>query len=115
MLNKENILKIKAGLGINLLLKYKEEFSEFFTKLKKQFEYNDDAREILKNYYNTKNISSEDSKKLKQITSDTLKLVGLSSIVILPGGSLLLYFLINSAKKLNINIIPSQFEKEKID
>ncbi len=115
MLSKENILKIKAGLGMNLLLKYKIQFSEFFIKLKKQFEYNDDAREILKNYYVTKTISTEDAKKLKEISADTLKLVGLSSIVILPGGSLLLLFLINSAKKLNINIIPSQFEKEKTE
>jgi ribosomal protein S18 acetylase RimI-like enzyme len=114
MLNREQINVIKEGWTTSLLLKYKEKFVEFFTKLKHQFEYNATARTILKEYITTGAISKADALELKNMAADLLKMVGLGSIVALPGGMLLMLFLVNSAKHLGIDLIPSHFENIKI-
>ncbi len=105
---------MKEGWTSSLLSKYKDKFVEFFTKLKHQFQYNATARSILKEYITTGAISKADAIELKTITADLLKMVGLGSIVALPGGMLLMLFLINSAKYLGIDLIPSHFENIKI-
>lgn len=113
-MKKDKVLKLANGWSSNLIIKYKNQFKEFFIKLKNQLEFNDDAREIIANYTKNGSISKEESQKLKQIATDTLKLVGLGSLIILPipGGTLLMLFLINSAKKVGIDLVPSKFKKE---
>ncbi len=105
-------MKINETWGSDLLNKFKDQFKVFFTKLKHQFEYNSKANKILGSWAKTGNISKEDADELKTITIDTLKMAGLGSIAIMPipGGTLLMVFLINSAKHLGINLLPSQFE-----
>lgn len=117
MLKRDELLFINKKWSIDIINKYKHEFKLFFYNLKKQFKYNDTARDILIKYIKTKNITSDDSDTLKQIIKDTLKMVGLGTIAIapIPGGVLLMMFLINGAKKLNINLIPSQFESNNSD
>jgi len=113
-MKKDNVLKIANGWSSNLIIKYKKQFKDFFIKLKNQLEYNDDAREILIHYTKNGSITKEDAGKLKQISIDTLKLVGLGSLIILPipGGTLLMVFLINSAKKIGIDLIPTKFKNK---
>lgn len=113
-MKKDNVLKIANGWSSNLIIKYKKQFKDFFIKLKNQLEYNDDAREILIHYTKNGSITKEDAAKLKQISIDTLKLVGLGSLIILPipGGTLLMVFLINSAKKIGIDLIPTKFKNK---
>jgi len=112
MLDRNQIILVKEGWANNLLTKYKDKFVEFFKKLKHQFEYNATARDILREYIKTGSITKEDSKELKTISTDLLKMVGLSSIALIPipGGILLMLFLINSAKNVGIDLIPSHFE-----
>lgn len=111
---KENIQKITEGWAGDLLTKYKTQFKDFFVKLKKQFAFNDSAREIIADYIRTGDLTKEEAQQLKIIVRDTLKLVGLGVVALnpLPGGTLLLLFIINSAKRLGIDIVPSQFVKE---
>jgi len=112
MLNREQINLIKEGWATNLLSKYNDKFKEFFLKLKHQFQYNAKARTILSTYITTGNISKNDVSELKTISTDLLKMVGLGSIALLPipGGVLLMMFLINSAKQVGIDLVPSHFE-----
>lgn len=111
MLTKDQLLVITEGWTSNFLKTNIDKFKNFFIKLKDQFKYNSTANQIVYNYLKTGTISKHDSQELKTICIDTLKLVGLGSIAIpIPGGSILLLFLINSAKKLKIDILPSHFE-----
>lgn len=105
------------GWAGDLLNKYKKQFREFFAKLKKQFAFNDSAREIIADYIRTGELTKEEAQQLKTIVRDTLKLVGLGVVALnpLPGGTLLLLFIINSAKRLGIDIIPSQFVKDEAE
>jgi len=116
-MKKDKVLKLANGWSSNLITKYNKQFKDFFIKLKNQLEFNDDAREILIHYTKNGSITKEDAKKLKQISKDTLKLVGLGSLIILPipGSTLLMIFLINSAKKVGIDLIPSKFKNKETE
>lgn len=113
-MKKDDVLKITRGWSSKLLKKYNKQFKEFFINLKNQFQHNDEAREILAHYAKTGTLTKEESKKLKDISYDILKMVGLGSLIILPipGGTLLMLFLVNSAKKLGIDLLPTKFKKE---
>lgn len=93
-------------------LKVKEKIKLFLNNVKTQFTYNKQARTILYVYMTTGIITEEQNKILKNIIADNLKIVGLSSAFILPGGSLILPVLFRLAKKYNINILPSQFNNK---
>lgn len=112
LLNKTKLNKITEGWSSNLIIKYKSMFKDFFSKLKDQFKHNAQARTILLAYIKSGYLTKEQAELLKQITFDTMKMVGLGGLGLapIPGGTLLMLFLINGAKKLNINLIPSQFE-----
>ncbi len=116
-MKKDKVLKLTNGWSSNLITKYNKQFKDFFIKLKNQLEFNDDAREILMHYTKNGSITKEDAKKLKEISKDTLKLVGLGSLIILPipGSTLLMIFLINSAKKVGVDLIPSKFKNKEIE
>jgi len=116
-MKKDKVLKLANGWSSNLITKYNKQFKDFFIKLKNQLEFNDDAREILIHYTKNGSITKEDAKKLKEISKDTLKLVGLGSLIILPipGSTLLMIFLINSAKKVGIDLIPSKFKNKETE
>lgn len=112
ILNRPQVTIVKEGWTSDLLIKFKDKFKDFFKKLKHQLEYNSSANSILVSWAKTGKLSAEESKELKNISVDTLKMVGLSSIALMPipGGTLLMIFLINSAKQIGIDLIPSKFE-----
>lgn len=112
MLKRNEVNIIKEGWATGLLTKYKDNFNEFFTKLKHQFQYNAKAKAILSGYITTGAITKADVAELKTMSTDLLKMVGLGAIAVMPipGGILLMLFLINSAKHIGIDLIPSHFE-----
>lgn len=114
ILNKDEQQSILESLISKYVDKYKDELKVFIKKLKEQFKFNKQAREILTNYAKDGNISKEESILLKEISVDILKMLGLSSVVILPGGSLLIVFIIKLAKILKVDVIPSQFSTKEI-
>lgn len=82
----------------------------FFTKFKKQLEQNKKASQTLAKFINGQKCSKEELEEIKTLATDTLKMAGMSSLFILPGGSILIWALINGAKKYDISLLPSQFE-----
>jgi hypothetical protein len=116
ILTKEQVIQtVNERWFESIVNKYKNEFKLFFINLKKQFKFNANARRIILTYMKTKKISNDDQIILKIIITDSLKMVGLGGIVIpIPGGVVLVTLLISMSKKFNIDILPSQFEKEKI-
>lgn len=111
ILNKEEHYLLVENLLNKYYNKYKNELKTFLIKLKEQISHNKKAKSILLNYTQTGNITKEESQILKEISADVLKMLGLGGIVILPGGSLLIIFIIKLAKLFNIDVIPSQFSK----
>lgn len=116
MLTKEQLFSLQSGWSNKLITKYKSEFTQFFINLKNHFVSNKNANRILKNYVKNKTLTVEESNELKLLIKDNLKFVGLGSLAILPipGSTFLMLFLINSAKKLNIDLVPTEFKKDKL-
>lgn len=113
MLNKETINKITESWTNRVIGKYKNEFKQFFIKLKNQFKYNADLKDIARVYINSGTLTKEQSATLKEIISDNLKMLGLGGIVMLPAGTILMMVLLKSAKKLGIDLLPSKFVDEE--
>lgn len=114
MEKEETIILSKSWSG-RLMTKHKKNFVLFFEKLKKQFAYNDEIRSIIIKYGKTKSLTPEESAKVKTIVTDTLKMVGIGSLfaIPIPGSTFIMIFLMNSAKKLGIDLIPSQFKDQE--
>lgn len=112
ILKNNQVIMIKEGWVVDLMNKFKDQFKQFFIKLKHQFEYNVQANKILATWAKTGHISKEQADELKTISVDTLKMVGLGGIALMPipGGTMLMIFLVNSAKYVGIDLIPSHFE-----
>jgi len=84
--------------------------NDFFLKFKNQLQQNNKAAKILSKFMHSQQCSKEELDQIKTLVTDTLKLTGLSSLFILPGGSLLIWALLQGAKQHDINLLPSQFE-----
>lgn len=112
LLNKIQLHKINESWSNNLIDKFKDKFKLFFNNLKHQLEYNKEANDILLSWIKNGKLTNKEAETLKIISLDTLKLVGLGSVALMPipGGTLLMLFLIKSAKYVGINLIPSKFE-----
>ena len=99
-------LKFKKLIETN-----KESLRLFIINLKLELEDSKEGLEILNNWIENKEISKSDIKFLRNKSKDSLKILGLTGIIILPFGSLLLVFILNASKKLGIDIIPNNFKK----
>ena len=115
ILTKEQVVMINEKWFADFINKYKKEAKQFFMLLKKQFKYNANGRRIISQYMKNKEISKEDAQELKTIVRDAMKMVGLGTIGMLPvpGATALMILLIKTAKKLNIDIVPSQMKIEE--
>lgn len=93
----------------------KKEFTQFFTNIKKTFSNNKHLSDVLKKYYSKEKITEEDNILLNKVIKDNLRLVGIGTLSILsfpiPGSTILVLFLIKGAKKLGIDLVPSEFKK----
>lgn len=113
-MKRKDIILLKEGWSLDLLNKYKSKFTDFFKKLKNQIEFNNQLGSIFIKYSKGIQLTPEELSQVKLIATDTMKLIGLGSIALspIPGGTILMLFLINSAKKLGIDLIPSHFQTE---
>lgn len=112
---KSKDILLKEGLSLEFLNKSKSKFIDFFKKLKNQLEFNNQLGSIFLKYSKGSQLTPDELSQVKLIVTDTMKLIGLGSIALapIPGGTILMLFLINSAKKLGIDLIPSQFNNKK--
>lgn len=111
LLSKDSQQLILEGLLTKYVNRYKGELKLFIKKLREQFKHNKQARTILLAYSKSGTLTKEQSDILKDIARDVLKIVGLGGIVVLPGGSLLMVFILKLAKILKVDVIPSQFKE----
>ena len=86
----------------------KEDFKEFITKFKKHLIDNKKASLVLYRYTKNEDISKEELDFFKSQTIDFLKSLGIGiPTIILPGGVLLLSFIIWLSKYFEVDILPS--------
>jgi len=85
----------------------------FFKGVKEEAKDTKKTRLIIQSYVSKGKISTEDEKFLKFYMVDLLKIAGIGiPFVLLPGASIIIPFIIKAAEKRNINLLPSNFQKE---
>lgn len=92
----------------------KEDFKTFIIKFKKELNNTSEAKDILIRYAKGEKISKKEQVFFKEQVIEVIKGLGIGiPVILLPGGVLLLSFIIWLADYFNINILPSYLKKEK--
>jgi hypothetical protein len=103
-----------------LTTKLKSHFKEFITNIKSENEetrvvfellLRASRKELVDDEGNYRKLTEKEKEDIRQQAGDVLKMLGLTSLTILPGGTLVL-MLINIFQ-LNDHILPSSFRKQK--
>lgn len=103
-----------------LTTKLKHHFNEFIANVKAENEETRLAfdlllrasrKELLDNEGNQRKLTEKEKEEIRKQAGDVLKMLGLTSLTILPGGTLVL-ILIN-VFRLNDHLLPSSFKKPK--
>ena len=103
-----------------LTTKLKLHFKEFVTNVKKENEETRAAfelilrasrKELLDDEGNPRKLTDKEKEEIRQQAGDVLKMLGLTSLTILPGGTLVL-ILIHVFRR-NDHLLPSSFKKIK--
>lgn len=103
-----------------LTAKLKHHFNDFIENLKAENEetraifdllLRASRKELLDEDGNTRKLTEKEKEEIRQQAGDVLKMLGLTSLTILPGGALVL-ILIN-VFRLNDHLLPSSFKKVK--
>ena len=89
----------------------KEKMRIFFKKLKIEIDQTKEAKNALMKYVRGEEISEEEILLIRQQSMDVLKGLGMGTIFMLPGGGLLLPFLLKKGQKLGIDLVPSAFKE----
>ncbi len=84
---------------------------DFLNKLGEEGKKTSEASIILARYAKGDKVSKEDMDKFRNQIVNVVKMLGLGAFIIVPGSSILLPLIIKIAKKYNINILPSSFNK----
>lgn len=101
------------------ITKNKLEFSKaldlFFKGIKQEAIDTQKTSTIIQTFVINGTISKKEELFLKQYIYDLLKVVGIGiPFVLIPGASIIIPFVIKAAQKRNIDILPSNFNKNKI-
>jgi hypothetical protein len=100
----------------NLISGKKVDYNNLVLGLKKEFNNTKKAKLILLKYSDGESISKEEQEFFKKQVIEVAKTIGLGiPIIIIPGGLILLSFIIWLSKKYNIDILPSYLNKKKED
>lgn len=103
-----------------LTTKLKLHFKEFITNIKSENEetrvvfellLRASRKELVDDDGNYRKLTEKEKEDIRQQAGDVLKMLGLTSLTLLPGGTLVL-ILIN-VFQLNDHILPSSFRKQK--
>lgn len=102
------------------ILKLKVNFKEFIENIKNE---NDKTKEafdlllkesrgqLLDDNGNLRDLTSQEKEQIREQAVDVLRVIGLTSLTLLPGGTLI--FVILRVFKLNDHILPSSFKRNK--
>lgn len=92
----------------------KKDFETFIVKFKKELDNTSEAKDILIKYASGEKITKYEQVFFKEQVIEVIKGLGVGiPVIILPGGVLLLSFIIWLADYFDINILPKYLKKEK--
>jgi hypothetical protein len=93
-----------------------EDIKKFLQNVKQEASEYKEVGEILAKYARREKLTKEDEEKFKEQFFDTLKILGIGiPFTLIPGASVLLPLVMKVAKKYEIDILPSSFNKEEND
>lgn len=92
--------------------KIKESINKFLTNFKEEVARKKELRRIFIKYFKHIPLTEEDNNFVKDQTLDMLKMLGMTSLFVLPGSTLLIPFIVKLCTKYNVNIIPYSFKLE---
>ena len=104
----------------DMIFKFKIRFNDFIDNMKDVNDKTKEAFDLLLKAHrgelmdenkNPRYLNIEEIKQIKKQTVDFLKLIGLTSLTLLPGGTFV--FVLLRVFKLNDHILPSSFKKLK--
>ena len=108
---KRNDFDVKNKLN-SLIDQQKSEFKNFTIRLKDEISNNKKATNILQKYINKENVSSDEINFFRKQCIEVIKTMGIGiPVILLPGGFVLLYFIMMLSNKFKINIIPNILKK----
>ena len=108
---KDNL--IKEEFTSPFIEKNKAKLREFFSKLKQEFDETKEAKNALLKYTRGEKPTEEEVALIRKQSMDILKGLGMGTIFMIPGGSLLLPFLLKMGHRVGIDLIPSAFKKNE--
>lgn len=115
------IKTVKDFMNINILAnKLKNKFKEFMEKLQNEGKETKEAfdlvlkesrGELLDENGNRRDLTKEEKERVKEQAGDVFKVLGLTSLSLLPGGTLV--FILIKVFKQEENLLPSSFLSEE--
>lgn len=97
----------------NVMTKIEIIIRDFSKKCGTEFDETKEAGLIIHKHISGEKLTAEDKIKLKQQIGDVLKGVGIGiPIILIPGASILIPIIIKLAKRYNIELLPSSFNKK---
>jgi hypothetical protein len=94
--------------------KINHRIKDFLLKCKEEAGDYKRSGKILKKYAKGEKLTTEEIKEVREQLIDTLKIGGSGIILALPFGSVLLFALIKTGQKFNINFLPSAWNKNEV-
>ena len=92
---------------------FKEMSKIFWDNMSIEAKETKEAVQIIKKYSIEGNISEQEEEALRRQVYDILKIAGIGiPFALVPGASVLIPLLIKYAKKKNVNLLPSSFDKK---
>jgi len=88
----------------------KKRIIKFLSLLKVSISNSKELRQIFKNAIENKSITEEENKIIRHHIADILKTLGLSSLFILPFGSLMIILIIRLSEDYNMRLLPESLQ-----
>lgn len=98
----------------NKFNQFREMAKVFWENISLEAKETKEAAQIIRKYASEGSISDEEEKALKLQVYDILKMAGIGiPFALIPGASVLIPLLVKYAKKKNVDLLPSSFNKNK--
>jgi hypothetical protein len=94
--------------------KFKESIQKFLKILKEEVAQKRELKNVFIKYIKNIPLTEDDQQMVREQSLDILKILGMSTIFVLPGSVLIIPFLIKLCTKYNINIIPNSLRLESV-
>lgn len=104
---------VKTFESFNALSKSKEALMKFYDGFRYEIKENTKLRKIIYNYMSGDKLTDEEKVFVKDQSMSIIKMLGLGTLVILPGATVLIPALVIGAKKMGIELLPKGFRMKE--